>query len=77
MSADPVRAIAGLLVLLTGSAALADDDELPDADFLEYLGSWEASDEEWLIFEEADQVARRESGSETDEDESKGKDNES
>jgi len=26
---------------------------MPDTDFLEYLGSWEESDEEWLIFEEA------------------------
>ena len=29
---------------------LAADDELPEAEFIEYLGSWEESDEEWLIF---------------------------
>jgi len=34
------------------SLVLAADDEVPDAEFLEYLGFWEKSDEEWLIFEE-------------------------
>ena len=77
MSVSPLQTIAGLLVLATGTVAFANDEELPDADFLEYLGSWEESDEEWLIFENADQVARAESGNETDEDESKGEDNES
>ncbi len=77
MSVNALPAIAGLIVLATGTAAFADVDELPDADFLEYLGSWEESDEEWLIFDETDQVARTESGNETDEDESKGEDNES
>lgn len=42
-------------ILLTGSLllcslVLAADDEIPDMEFLEYLGSWEESDEEWLIF---------------------------
>jgi hypothetical protein len=27
----------------------ADDEEAPDLDFLEYLGSWEETDETWLI----------------------------
>jgi hypothetical protein len=27
-------------------------DTLPDMDFLEYLGMWEESDEEWLLLEE-------------------------
>jgi hypothetical protein len=58
MSADgrkartPLRL--GLLVLATASCcALAADEPLPDAAFLEYLGSWEGSDEDWLLFEEA------------------------
>lgn len=34
------------------SLVLAADDEAPDAEFLEYLGFWEESDEEWLIFNE-------------------------
>jgi hypothetical protein len=32
---------------------LAADEPLPDAAFLEYLGSWEGSDEDWLLFERA------------------------
>lgn len=31
-----------------GGAALAQNDG-PDLSFLEYLGSWQESDEEWLI----------------------------
>lgn len=39
----------GLAVLLLGTAGMvAADDELPDIEFLEYLGMWEESDEEWL-----------------------------
>ena len=45
-------ALIGSLVLGC-SLALAADDEVPDAEFLEYLGLWELSDEEWLIFKEA------------------------
>ena len=38
-----------LTVLLLGTAGVvAADDELPDMEFLEYLGMWEESDEEWL-----------------------------
>ena len=39
-------------LLLGCSLVLAADEEIPDPDFLEYLGSWEESDEEWLIFDE-------------------------
>jgi hypothetical protein len=38
--------------LLLGSVAAAEEAALPDADFLEYLGSWEGVDDEWLIFDE-------------------------
>ncbi len=46
--------IAMLCSLVAGGAnALADDDEeLPDIEFLEYLGSWQESDEDWLLFNE-------------------------
>lgn len=33
-------------------AAVAQDDDTPDLAFLEYLGSWEDSDEEWLVVAE-------------------------
>ena len=39
-------------LLLGCGAVLAADDEVPDAEFLEYLGLWEESDEDWLIFDE-------------------------
>lgn len=32
--------------------APGDGEDLPDLDFLEYLGSWQGSDEEWLIVSE-------------------------
>jgi hypothetical protein len=37
----------------------ADDDVMPDVEFLEYLGSWEESDEDWVLFSEvaAEQLA--------------------
>lgn len=40
--------------LCLGAPALAEDDDAPapDSDFLEYLGMWEESDEDWLLFEE-------------------------
>ena len=38
----PFIVMAGLL------AAASTAEELPDADFLEYLGSWEETDAEWI-----------------------------
>jgi len=43
----------GLLLGLCGTVLAADDGSL-ETDFLEYLGSWEESDEVWLVI---DQVA--------------------
>lgn len=49
------------VVLLWGplgcvSAVLANEVMQPDIEFLEYLGSWEDSDADWLLFnEETDQ----------------------
>lgn len=45
-------ALAGALVLSCG-LLLAEELEQPDSEFLEYLGLWEESDEDWLIFDEA------------------------
>lgn len=33
-----------------GSLVLAADEIQPDLELLEYLGSWEESDEDWLLF---------------------------
>lgn len=47
----------GLFMVASGVAQAA-DDEVPEMEFLEYLGMWEESDEEWLLFEkDADRVA--------------------
>ena len=50
--------LAGVLLVMSDSAwsedvteALEDGaDAQPDQEFLEYLGSWEESDEEWMLF---------------------------
>jgi hypothetical protein len=44
-------ALLGFL-LFGSSLLLAADDEIPDAEFLEYLGLWGESDEDWLLFDE-------------------------
>lgn len=42
----------------TCSTAFASEDDVPEVEFLEYLGMWEESDEEWLVFDEdAEQAA--------------------
>ncbi len=38
--------------LCLGSAALAEEQAAPDAEFLEYLGMWEESDEDWLVLDD-------------------------
>ena len=54
-------ALAGTLLLVGGIVAAAEED-LPDAAFLEYLGSWEESDEEWLMFDDAAEADETENG---------------
>ena len=52
MSADSAyRAIVCGLLLCVG-LSVAEEVEAPEMDFLEYLGMWEESDEEWQILEE-------------------------
>jgi hypothetical protein len=38
-------------LLLFGGLVQGADEEMPDEDFLEYLGLWEESDEDWLMFD--------------------------
>jgi hypothetical protein len=46
-----LTAIVGIALAGTGgSPAHADElDDTPELDFLEYLGSWQAEDDEWII----------------------------
>ncbi len=41
--------------VLLGSSGLvcADGKDVPEMEFLEYLGMWEESDEDWLVLDEA------------------------
>jgi hypothetical protein len=39
-----------LLFVCSIATAAAADEELPEIEFLEYLGLWEESDEEWVMF---------------------------
>ena len=39
-----------------GGAIAAADDELPDIEFLEYLGSWDESDEDWQLVSDVDKI---------------------
>lgn len=43
-----------LLTTMLGASCLvlAADEEVPELEFFEYLGMWEESDEEWLVFDE-------------------------
>lgn len=52
MLADrPIGAmVCGLLLCGSGAVSAAEED-LPDIEFLEYLGMWEESDEDWLLLE--------------------------
>lgn len=56
------RGILTGVLLFAGGAVLAADDKLPDEDFLEYLGSWEESDEDWLMFEQESRKEERKRG---------------
>ena len=53
MSVSRVLKLALLCGLLTCAGISAADEEQPDLELLEYLGSWEESDEDWLMFTEA------------------------
>ena len=64
-----------LLLTLGGLGCLgaqAQEDEDPDLDFLEYLGSWQEGDEEWLDIAEMERErvppadGKRENGTEED-----------
>ena len=49
-----------LLLLCCGvflvTPALAEDEQAPDSEFLEYLGMWEETDEEWVLHEKMEEL---------------------
>jgi hypothetical protein len=56
------RACAVIAAVAVPPAVLAQDSELPPADLLEYLGSWQDDDEEWFVEAEIDQAPEKDSG---------------
>lgn len=48
---DCLLSVAVLWGLIGCSGVVLANDEQPDMEFLEYLGSWEESDEDWLLFD--------------------------
>ena len=41
------------LALCSGVALAANEEDVPDLEFLEYLGMWEETDEDWLLLDKA------------------------
>ena len=44
--------LCALLLLAMAPPALAQEDAPPEDDFIEYLGMWDETDEEWLLYED-------------------------
>jgi len=57
----PDKRCAVAAALLACSPVLIAQEEMPEIEFLEYLGFWEASDEDWIMF-----VAVQDEGSDTE-----------
>ena len=54
-AAEQVMVLAFLCGSIGGAApALAQEQEAPDLAFLEYLGSWDESDEDWVLLNDED-----------------------
>jgi len=54
-----VRHLVSVVALGLCSIAALAEDELPDIEFLEYLGMWEGSDEDWLMFNDSASTENR------------------
>ena len=52
------RALLGS-VLMVCSLLVAADEELPEIEFIEYLGLWEDSDEDWVLFSDSFNADKR------------------
>lgn len=63
MSVEQTRSnVSLLLTVLTGCVAVLPGrlhaaDDMPDMALLEYLGSWEESDEDWVLLTEEERAA--------------------
>jgi len=48
-----LEALACGILFSSGGLVCAEEEGVPDADFLEYLGMWEESDEDWQMINQA------------------------
>ena len=48
-----LEALTCTILLGSSGVVCAEEESTPDMEFLEYLGMWEESDEDWLILDEA------------------------
>jgi hypothetical protein len=46
-------------MLMVCSLVVAADEELPEIEFIEYLGLWEDSDEDWVLFSDSFNADKR------------------
>ncbi len=52
------RALLGSMLIVC-SLVVAADEELPEIEFIEYLGLWEDSDEDWVLFSDSFNADKR------------------
>jgi hypothetical protein len=64
LPSDALLKTALIWSLLACGAVAADEEPAPDLEFLEYLGSWEESDEDWVLL--AAEVVAQTAAEETD-----------
>lgn len=76
MSSKGKAAVAMAALTLALAAGAADEIEVRDEDMLEFLGSWEAGDEDWLAMNMEDLEVRREQAQSGDEDGAEAEDEE-
>jgi hypothetical protein len=59
MSAE--RLVALLICgLCLGTVAVAEEGPAPEAEFIEYLGMWDLTDEDWLLLEDEEMAVAEE-----------------
>jgi len=49
-TAMSVKRVLFASLLMSCSVLVVADEELPEIEFIEYLGLWEESDEDWMMF---------------------------
>jgi len=53
------KRLLSVVLLSVCSVVVVADEELPEIEFLEYLGLWEESDEDWVMFSDSINVDKK------------------